>query len=50
MTAEVGTVSTFPLLGAASSMSAYIAGLSRPPGLASSSRTVTVRVCAFRVG
>ena len=30
--------------------SAYMAGLSRPPGLASSMRTGTVRVSAFSMG
>ena len=50
MTAEFGTVRTFPLPPTGSSTSANIAGLSIWRGLASSSRTETVRVSGFSVG
>ena len=55
ITAEVGTVTLFalavaPSFSVANSMLAYIAGFSRPLGLASSRRIEMVRVCALTVG
>ncbi len=50
ITAESGTVSTGVLAPTCSSMWANIAGLSSCRGLASSTRTGTVRVSAFSVG
>ena len=57
ITAESGTATTFAAVAAVAvvppapnSTDAYIAGLSSPPGLASSMRTGTVRVSPFNVG
>ncbi len=50
MTADIGTVNTFPLPPTGNSTSANIAGLSNWRGLSISSRTETVRVSGFSVG
>ena len=48
--ADTGTVTTWPLADTCISIWANMPGLSNKPGLASSTRTGTVRVSAFSVG
>jgi hypothetical protein len=50
MTADTGTLTTGPFADTDSSTCANMAGLSSRPGLASSTRTGTVRVSALSVG